>query len=90
MPASPVTVVVVVLAAIAVFPALLSVRIVPHYQEGALFRLGRVIGVRKPGLQTIISIVDVAFPASLMSPIQELGALLGRESWSAAGASKQP
>jgi regulator of protease activity HflC (stomatin/prohibitin superfamily) len=86
MPASPVT----VLAVVAVFAALLSVRIVPQYPEGALFRLGRVIGVRKPGLQTMISIVDVAFPAPLMSPIQELGALLARESSSAAGASKQP
>jgi len=88
MPASPVTV--VVLAAIAVFAAPLSVRIVPQYREGALFRLGRVIGARRPGLQTIISIVDVAFPAPLMSPIQELGALLARDSSSAPGASKQP
>jgi regulator of protease activity HflC (stomatin/prohibitin superfamily) len=88
MPASPVTV--AVLAAIAVFAAPLSDRIVPQYQEGALFRLGRVIGARKPGLQTIISILDVAFPPPLMSPIQELGALLARESSSAAGASKQP
>jgi hypothetical protein len=34
--------------------------------------------------------VDVAFPAPLMSPIQELGALLARDSSSAPGASKQP
>lgn len=85
MPPSPVTA--VAPAAIAVFAALLSVRIVQQYQDRVLFRLGRVIGVRKPGLQTIM---DVAFPAPLMSPIQELGALLARESSSAAGASKQP
>jgi regulator of protease activity HflC (stomatin/prohibitin superfamily) len=88
MRASPVTV--VVLAAIAVFPALLSARIVQQYQEVALFRLGRLLGVRKPGLQPTISIVDVALPAPVVSPIQELGALLAREPSSAAGASKQP
>ncbi|MDX6317611.1 MAG: hypothetical protein QOD35_1011, partial [Nocardioidaceae bacterium] len=75
MPASLVTVIVVV-AVIAVLAAMLSVRIVQQYQEGVLFRLGRVIGVRKPGLQAIIPIVDHLRKVSLRivtRPIQSQG-----------------
>jgi regulator of protease activity HflC (stomatin/prohibitin superfamily) len=75
MPASLVTVI-VVLAVIAVFASMLSVRIVQQYQEGVLFRLGRVIGVRKPGLQAIIPIVDNLRKVSLRivtRPIQSQG-----------------
>jgi regulator of protease activity HflC (stomatin/prohibitin superfamily) len=35
-----------------------SVRIVPEYQRGVIFRLGRVIGAKGPGLFFIIPIVD--------------------------------
>ncbi|WP_433657578.1 SPFH domain-containing protein [Nocardia sp. CA-128927] len=46
---------VVVLALIA---AALSIRIVTQYEKGVLFRLGRVIAVREPGLNFIIPVVD--------------------------------
>jgi regulator of protease activity HflC (stomatin/prohibitin superfamily) len=75
MPAWLVTLIVIV-AAIAVLAALLSVRIVQQYQAGVLFRLGRVIGVRKPGLQTIIPIVDRLRKVSLRivtRPIESQG-----------------
>jgi regulator of protease activity HflC (stomatin/prohibitin superfamily) len=75
MPASLITVIVVI-AAIAVFASMLSVRIVQQYQEGVLFRLGRVIGVRRPGLQAIIPIVDNLRKVSLRivtRPIQSQG-----------------
>jgi regulator of protease activity HflC (stomatin/prohibitin superfamily) len=75
MPASLVTVI-IVLAVIGVFALMLSVRIVQQYQEGVLFRLGRVIGVRKPGLQAIIPIVDQLRKVSLRivtRPIQSQG-----------------
>jgi regulator of protease activity HflC (stomatin/prohibitin superfamily) len=68
--------VIVVLALIALFALLLSIRIVQQYQEGVLFRLGRVVGVRKPGLQAIIPIVDVLRKVSLRivtRPIQSQG-----------------
>jgi regulator of protease activity HflC (stomatin/prohibitin superfamily) len=75
MPASLVTVLVVA-AAIAVFASMLSVRIVQQYQQGVLFRLGRVIGVREPGLQAIIPVVDRLRKVSLRivtRPIQSQG-----------------
>lgn len=36
----------------------LSIRIVNQYERGVLFRLGKVIGVKDPGLRLIIPIVD--------------------------------
>ncbi len=54
----------------------LSVRIVRQYELGVLFRLGRVIGVRQPGLRFIIPFVDVLHRVSLRivtMPIQSQG-----------------
>ncbi|MFQ6328639.1 slipin family protein [Nocardia sp. CWNU-33] len=36
----------------------LSIRVVTQYEKGVLFRLGRVIAVREPGLRFIIPVVD--------------------------------
>jgi len=38
--------------------ARMSIRIVRQYEQGVLFRLGKVIGVRTPGLQFIIPVID--------------------------------
>lgn len=43
----------------------LSLRIVKQYQRGVLFRLGRVIGTREPGLRVIIPFIDVLRKVSL-------------------------
>jgi regulator of protease activity HflC (stomatin/prohibitin superfamily) len=54
----------------------LSVRIVKQYEDGVLFRLGRVIGERKPGFRLIIPIADVMHRVSLRivtMPIQSQG-----------------
>ena len=59
-----------------VLGAVLSLRIVKQYEMGVLFRLGRVIGVRQPGLRVIIPIVDVLRRVSLRivtMPIQSQG-----------------
>jgi regulator of protease activity HflC (stomatin/prohibitin superfamily) len=64
-------VVVVVLLAMA-----LAARIVQQYEQGVLFRLGRVIGTRKPGFRVIIPIVDSLRRVSLRivtMPIQSQG-----------------
>lgn len=37
---------------------LLSLRIVQQYEKGVIFRLGRVVGEKQPGLRMIIPIVD--------------------------------
>ena len=55
---------------------LLSVRIVQQYDRGVLFRLGRVIGVREPGFNLILPLIDVLQKVSLRimtMPIQSQG-----------------
>jgi regulator of protease activity HflC (stomatin/prohibitin superfamily) len=68
--------VIVVLAVLALLGLALSIRIVQQYQKGVLFRLGRVIGVREPGLTFIVPLIDVLRRVSLRivtMPIQSQG-----------------
>jgi len=48
----------IVVGAVIVLGAILSIRVVQQYEMGVHFRLGRVIGTRKPGLQLIAPIID--------------------------------
>ena len=41
----------VAVAVLALLGLALSVRIVQQYEKGVLFRLGRVVGMREPGLR---------------------------------------
>ncbi len=55
---------------------LLAIRVVQQYEMGVHFRLGKVIGVRGPGLRPIVPIVDVLRRVSLRiitMPIQSQG-----------------
>jgi regulator of protease activity HflC (stomatin/prohibitin superfamily) len=64
-------VVVVVVLAMA-----LAARIVKQYEQGVLFRLGRVVGTREPGFHMIIPVVDSLRRVSLRivtMPIQSQG-----------------
>jgi len=66
----------VVVVVLALFGLLLSIRIVQQYEMGVHFRLGRVIGVRAPGLRLIVPIIDVLRRVSLRivtMPIQSQG-----------------
>jgi regulator of protease activity HflC (stomatin/prohibitin superfamily) len=68
--------VLVVVAVLALLGLALSVRIVQQYERGVLFRLGRVVGVREPGLTLIIPLIDVLRRVSLRivtMPIQSQG-----------------
>ncbi len=70
-----VTVLVVILL-LALLVAALAMRIVKQYEQGVLFRLGRVVGVRDPGLQFIVPFIDVLHRVSLRiitMPIQSQG-----------------
>src|SRR5450830_862772 len=54
----------------------MAVKIVKQYEMGVLFRLGRVLGLRQPGLRLIIPFVDVLHRVSLRiitMPIQSQG-----------------
>jgi len=53
-----------------------SIRVVQQYQRGVHFRLGRVIGVREPGLRFVIPIIDRLWRVSMRivtMPIQSQG-----------------
>jgi regulator of protease activity HflC (stomatin/prohibitin superfamily) len=54
----------------------LSVKVVTQYQRGVLFRLGKVVGVKQPGLALIIPVIDRLVRVSLRivtMPIQSQG-----------------
>ncbi len=53
---SPIVIGVIVLAVVILIP--MTVKIVPEYQRGVIFRLGRLVGARGPGLFLIIPFVD--------------------------------
>jgi regulator of protease activity HflC (stomatin/prohibitin superfamily) len=66
----------VVVAVLVLGGLALSVRIVQQYEKGVLFRLGRVVGVREPGLRLIVPLVEVLRRVSLRivtMPIQSQG-----------------
>jgi regulator of protease activity HflC (stomatin/prohibitin superfamily) len=67
---------IVVVAVLVVVGLALSVRVVQQYQRGVLFRLGRVVGVREPGLRLIVPVIEVLRRVSLRivtMPIQSQG-----------------
>ncbi len=73
---SALVIVIIVVVIVAVIGLALSVRIVKQYEQGVLFRLGRVVGVRQPGLTFIVPLVDVLRRVSLRivtMPIQSQG-----------------
>src|SRR6202049_478699 len=66
----------IIVAAVALFGLLLSIRIVQQYEMGVHFRLGGGSGIRKPGLQPIVPIIDVLRRVSLRivtMPIESQG-----------------
>lgn len=68
--------IVIILVVLLLIAAKMSVRIVRQYEQGVLFRLGRVIGIRLPGLRFIIPFVDHLPLVSLRivtMPIQSQG-----------------
>jgi regulator of protease activity HflC (stomatin/prohibitin superfamily) len=68
--------VVVVVVVLGLLGFALSVRIVRQYEQGVLFRLGRLQGPRAPGFNLIIPVIDVLRRVSLRvvtMPIQSQG-----------------
>ncbi|MFC1976960.1 SPFH domain-containing protein [Chloroflexota bacterium] len=53
---NPIVIGIIVLALFIIIPS--AVKIVPEYERGVLFRLGRLVGQRGPGLFLIIPFVD--------------------------------
>ena len=69
-------IVLAVLLLVVVLGLLMSVRIVKQYEQGVVFRLGRVLTPRDPGLRFIIPVIDVMRRVSkriVTMPIQSQG-----------------
>src|SRR5271157_6271321 len=69
-------VVVIAVIIVALIVVARSIRVVTQYEKGVWFRLGRVIGVREPGLRLIIPIIDRLWRISMRivtMPIQSQG-----------------
>jgi regulator of protease activity HflC (stomatin/prohibitin superfamily) len=68
---------IVIIAVVVVLIAMaLSLRIIKQYEQGVLFRFGRVLAVRDPGLRFIVPLVDVLHRVSkriVTMPIQSQG-----------------
>ena len=69
-------IVIVIVAVLCLLGLAISIKIVKQYEQGVLFRFGRVLGSRKPGFRMIIPFVDVLHRVSLRivtQPIQSQG-----------------
>jgi regulator of protease activity HflC (stomatin/prohibitin superfamily) len=69
-------IVLVIAAVLVIILFALAVRIVRQYEQGVVFRLGRLRGARVPGLRLIIPFIDVMHKVSLRivtMPIQSQG-----------------
>jgi len=71
-----VLVVLIVVGVLALIGLSLSLRIVKQYEQGVVFRLGRVVAVREPGLIRIVPVIEVIRRVSLRvvtMPIESQG-----------------
>jgi SPFH domain, Band 7 family protein len=62
-----VALVVVVIVVVAVLAS--SIRVVPEFMRLVVFRLGRLVGIRGPGLVFLIPVIDQAFPVDLREQV---------------------
>jgi regulator of protease activity HflC (stomatin/prohibitin superfamily) len=73
---SVITTVATIVVVLVLLVLALAIRIVKQYEEGVVFRLGRVLGPRDPGLRVIVPVVDVMHRVSkriVTMPIQSQG-----------------
>ncbi|MBV7697337.1 slipin family protein [Streptomyces sp. TRM70350] len=63
---------IIVAAAVALLLLLMAVKIVPEYERGVIFRLGRIIGAKGPGLFVIIPFVDRMVRVSLRTVTMDI------------------
>lgn len=69
-------IVLVVIVALVLLLLAMAIKIVKQYEQGVVFRLGRVTGAREPGLRTIIPFIEVMHQVSrriVTMPIQSQG-----------------
>ena len=54
-----------IILAIVAFVVIVSLRVVQEYERGVIFRLGRVIGEKSPGLRIVWPVIDRMYKVSL-------------------------
>ncbi|RFA95632.1 SPFH domain-containing protein [Pyrobaculum aerophilum] len=59
----------VILAIIIIAIVASSIRVVPEFMRLVVFRLGRLIGIRGPGLVFLIPVIDQAYPVDLREQV---------------------
>jgi regulator of protease activity HflC (stomatin/prohibitin superfamily) len=62
----------IIAAAVLLLLAMASIKIVPEYERGVIFRLGRIIGARGPGLFLIIPVIDRMIRVSLRTVTMDI------------------
>jgi regulator of protease activity HflC (stomatin/prohibitin superfamily) len=65
--ATAVVLLVVVIVVVGVLAS--SIRVVPEFMRLVVFRLGRLVGIRGPGLVFLIPVIDQAFPVDLREQV---------------------
>ena len=73
---STLVIVLAVIVALVLLLLTMAIKIVKQYEQGVVFRLGRITGAREPGLRMIIPFVDVMHQVSkriVTMPIQSQG-----------------
>jgi regulator of protease activity HflC (stomatin/prohibitin superfamily) len=68
--AAVVALLVVVIVVVGVLAS--SIRVVPEFMRLVVFRLGRLVGIRGPGLVFLIPVIDQAFPVDLREQVIEV------------------
>lgn len=63
---------IIVAAVVVLILATMSIKIVPEYERGVIFRLGRIIGAKGPGLFLIIPFVDRMVRVSLRTVTMDI------------------
>jgi len=69
-------IIIVILAVLLLLGLAISIKIVKQYEQGVLFRFGRVLGAREPGFRMIVPFADILHRVSLRivtMPIQSQG-----------------
>jgi regulator of protease activity HflC (stomatin/prohibitin superfamily) len=69
---SPILIALVLVVVVAVFVLWSSIRVVNEYERGVIFRLGRVIGAKGPGLFFIIPIIDKMVKVNLQTVTSDI------------------
>src|SRR5215216_4585999 len=62
----------IIIVVLALYILLASIRILNEYERGVVFRLGRMVGVRGPGLILLIPMIEKMVKVSLRTVVHDV------------------